>query len=84
MTHKDSAAPKGGACALIGLTVAALISVYGPLTCGGFNPARAVGPCLVASAAGWGGEAFVGLAAYLLGPLGGGLVGALAHRALYA
>ena len=82
VTHKDSAAPSGGACALIGLMVAVLISVYGPLTSAGFNPARAIGPCLVAAASGWGTEAFKGLAAYVLGPLVGALGGALAHRAI--
>ena len=48
-----------------------------------FNPARAIGPCLVAAASGWGTEAFKGLAAYVLGPLVGALGGALAHRAIY-
>jgi len=84
LTHKDSAAPSGGACALIGAAVAALVSVYGPLTCGGFNPARAVGPCLVASMCGWGKEAFTQIVPYVAGPLVGGLVGAFAHRCIYA
>lgn len=82
-THQDSAAPSGSACALIGLVVAVLISVYGPLTSAGFNPARAIGPCVVAAASGWGNEAFKGLTAYVFGPLVGGLGGALAHRAIY-
>lgn len=85
VTHDDSAAPSGGACALIGLTVAVLISVYGPLTSAGFNPARAIGPCVVAAASGWGSkEAFKGLGAYVAGPLVGALGGGLAHRAIYA
>ena len=49
----------------------------------GFNPARDLGPRLVAAAAGWGHVAFLGVACYLVGPLVGALVGALVHRTIY-
>ena len=39
---------------LIGFTVAALISLFAPLTQAGWNPARDLGPRTVAFFAGWG------------------------------
>jgi len=83
LTDQKSAAPSGGACALIGLTVAVLISVFGPLTCAGFNPARDVGPRIVASLAGWGTLAFKHWWVYAVGPCLGSLAGAAVHTALY-
>lgn len=83
LTHKDSAAPPGGACAMIGLTVAILISVFGPLTCSGFNPARDLAPRIVAALSGWGSHAFKGWWVYSVGPFIGTLVGAAAAGALY-
>jgi len=83
LTDKKSAAPPAGACALIGMIVAVLISVFGPLTCSGFNPARDMGPRIVASLAGWGTHAFKGWWVYSLGPFIGTLVGAAAAGALY-
>lgn len=38
----------------IGFTVAVLISLYAPLTQAGWNPARDLGPRIVAAIAGWG------------------------------
>ena len=64
----------------IGATVAAIISVFAPLTMGGWNPARDFGPRIVAFFAGWGEIAIPGPSsgfwAYILGPLVGGPVGA--------
>lgn len=66
---------------LIGLTVAIMISIYGPLTQVGMNPARDFGPRLVSLCAGWGKVAIPGPRAgfwvYILGPILGALAGAL-------
>lgn len=66
---------------LIGLTVAALISVLAPLSQAGFNPARDLGPRLVAWSAGWGEIAIPGprggfFTVYVLAPIVGALAGA--------
>ena len=65
----------------IGLTVTSLICLIAPLTQAGLNPARDLGPRLVAMTAGWGSAAFpdqVGgfLYVYVLAPLLGGAVAA--------
>ena len=79
-------APAGGAMTplLIGFTVAVLISLFAPITQAGWNPARDLGPRLVAFAAGWGEVAIPGphngFWVYILGPLAGGLVGAAVYE----
>ncbi len=64
---------------LIGLTVAVLISIYAPLTQVGMNPARDLGPRIVAACAGWGAVAIPGTRngfwVYVLGPVIGALLG---------
>jgi MIP family channel proteins len=69
----------------IGLTVAALIMVFAPITQAGWNPARDFGPRLVAWYLGWGTIALPGPAGgfwvYIVGPLIGGPVGAFVWRA---
>jgi glycerol uptake facilitator protein len=74
--------PRGLGPLLVGLTVAALISVIAPLTQAGFNPARDLGPRAFASLAGWGRVAIPGprggvafLVVYTVAPILGALVG---------
>ena len=80
----DTRAVAGWAPLAIGLTLSALILFLGPATGGSVNPARAFGPDLVAVFFGypvnWG--AFI--VSYLIGPLLGGVVGALAYTAVVA
>ncbi|MBI3966314.1 MAG: aquaporin [Chloroflexi bacterium] len=68
------------ASAGIGFTVAILISVFAPLTQAGWNPARDLGPRIVAFALGWGPIAIPGprweVLVYVVGPLAGGPLGA--------
>ena len=70
----------------IGFTVAVLISLFAPLTQGGWNPARDFGPRLVAFFAGWGEVAIPGPSsgfwAYVVGPLVGGPGGAGVYELL--
>lgn len=82
VTHKESNAGRS-APALIGLTVSMLICVFGPLTAAGINPARDLGPRIVAVAAGWGTYAFKHCWVYAIGPLIGTIVGGAVHRELY-
>jgi glycerol uptake facilitator protein len=65
---------------LIGLTVTILISLFGPLTQAGFNPARDFGPRFAALLFGWKGIALIGprgglVQVYILSPIAGALVG---------
>jgi len=83
VVHEKAGAGGAAAPALIGLAVAMLISIFGPLTCAGFNPARDLGPRIVAALAGWGPAAFRHSWCYVVGPLVGTLVGGAAHRAIY-
>lgn len=79
----------GTAPLLIGLGLAAIISVIAPLTQAGLNPARDFGPRLVAFALGWGEIAIPGprggwLSVYVMAPILGALLGWGAYRALAA
>jgi MIP family channel proteins len=72
---------------LIGLAVAAAISVIAPLTQAGLNPARDFGPRLFAYFAGWGPIAIPGprggfFTVYILAPILGALTGAGAYQYL--
>lgn len=78
--------PKGAIPAYVGLTVALLLNLYGPLTQGCINPARDFGPRLVAVMAGWGRMAIPGprdgFWVYLLAPKVGGTLGAMLYTIL--
>ncbi|MBI4312823.1 MAG: aquaporin [Chloroflexi bacterium] len=71
---------------LIGFTVAALISLFAPLTQAGWNPARDFGPRIVAFLAGWGSIAipgpYGGFWVYIAGPLIGAPLGAAVYDLL--
>ena len=71
---------------LIGFTVAALISLFSPLTQAGWNPARDFGPRIVAFFAGWGSIAIPGPSngfwVYIVGPMIGAPIGAAVHEFL--
>lgn len=88
LTDTDNAAapPAGLAPFFIGFTVAVLISLFAPITQAGWNPARDLGPRLVAFALGWSDIAIPGprwgFVAYILGPLAGGPLGALLYDVL--
>ncbi|MBX9590928.1 MAG: aquaporin [Hyphomonadaceae bacterium] len=78
---RNSARPSPAFVAvMIGLTVAAIISVVAPLTQAGLNPARDFGPRLVSWFLGWGDIAIPGprggwFSVYVLAPCLGALVG---------
>jgi glycerol uptake facilitator len=69
----------------IGLTITILISLLGPLTMAGFNPARDLGPRLFSALAGWGQIPFTTnglgwLTVYVLAPVFGALAGGGIYR----
>jgi glycerol uptake facilitator protein len=71
----------------IGITLTVLISLFAPVSMGGFNPARDLAPRIFSSMAGWGDLPFSAngygwLTVYVLGPILGALLGGLGHRAL--
>ena len=70
----------------IGFTLAALISLFAPLTQAGWNPARDFGPRVIAWLAGWVSIAIPGprdgFWIYILGPCIGGLVGGFIYTNL--
>ena len=85
--RRNSALPNQALSPLIvGLTVAILIGVFGPLTHAGWNPVRDFGPRIVAFFAGWGSIAIPGQSggfwAYIVGPLVGAPIGAAVHEFL--
>ena len=85
--RRNSALPNQALSPLIvGLTVAILIGVFGPLTHAGWNPVRDFGPRIVAFFAGWGSIAIPGPSggfwAYIIGPLIGAPIGAAVHEFL--
>jgi glycerol uptake facilitator protein len=84
LTDPESTVPPAAAPALIGATVAGLVAAVGPVSGAGMNPARDLGPRLIAAAAGWGGRALKGWAPFTLGPLMGAVLGGGVHDAMKA
>ena len=87
VTHSRNRArpPVAAQALLIGLGVAAIISVIAPLTQAGLNPARDFGPRLVSWFAGWGEIAIPGprggwFMVYILAPIVGALIGGGIYR----
>ena len=87
VTHtRNRARPVAGSEAvMIGLGVAAIISIIAPLTQAGLNPARDFGPRLVAWFLGWGDMAIPGprggwFSVYILAPVLGALIGGGGYR----
>jgi len=70
---------------LIGLTVAALITLLAPISQGGFNPARDFGPRIFSYLAGWGNIVFQKpnfsfATVYILAPIIGGIIAAFIYN----
>ena len=84
LTDKDNGVPSNAAPALIGAAVTTLVSVFGPVTGAGMNPARDVGPRLVTAAVGWGSASLKAAHVYTLGPIAGAIAGAGLYDALKA
>jgi glycerol uptake facilitator protein len=87
--ERNAGRPRELAAAFIGLTVTILISLLGPLTMAGFNPARDLAPRLWSSLAGWGSVPFTAngwgwLTVYILAPLLGALLGGATWRHVLA
>ena len=74
----DPRAPAGWAGLVIGLIVAGIIFVVGPVTGSSLNPARSFGPVLIQAL--FGGKAFFDQYwVYVVGPVVGGALGAFAY-----
>ncbi|MFQ5935156.1 MAG: MIP/aquaporin family protein [Acidiferrobacterales bacterium] len=90
MSQRNPARPSPAAAAvLIGVGVAAIISVVAPLTQAALNPARDFGPRLVSYFLGWGEIAIPGprggwFSVYILGPIVGAVIGGGIFRLLAA
>ncbi len=88
-TAKRNASSPGALTPLaLGLTLAVLICVFGPLTMAGFNPARDFGPRVFSALAGWGALPFAvngtgWFTVYIVAPMLGALGGAGVARLLY-
>ncbi len=87
VTHprNGSKPPPAGQALMIGLGVAAIISIIAPLTQAGLNPARDFGPRVVSWLMGWGRIAFPGprggwFTVYILAPVVGALIGGGVYR----
>ena len=85
---RNSARPQILTAATIGLTVTIIISLIGPLTMAGLNPARDLGPRVFSSIAGWRSVPFTvngfgWLTVYILAPIVGGLLGGGIYRVFF-
>mmetsp|Transcript_124432 Transcript_124432/g.194946 ORF Transcript_124432/g.194946 Transcript_124432/m.194946 type:complete len:318 (-) Transcript_124432:37-990(-) len=83
VTDPKGSVPPDAAPVLIGVAVAALISIFGPLTGCGMNPARDLGPRLVTLAAGWGSVALSSWWIYTVGPIIGAVLGGAVYEAFF-
>ena len=84
LTDERNQPPKGNLAPLVvGLLVAAIGMSFGANAGYAINPARDLGPRLLAAVAGWGAVAFPGAGGFfwvpILGPLVGAVLGALAY-----
>ena len=78
--ERNASRPKSLTAVTIGLTLTGLISLLGPLTMAGFNPARDLAPRLFSLLAGWGTLPFTvngygWLTVYVLAPVVGAVAG---------
>ncbi len=76
---------EGSSPIFIGAALTAIISIIGPLTQAGLNPARDLGPRIVAYLAGWGSIAIPGpkggfFVVYVVAPLMGGVLASIVWR----
>jgi glycerol uptake facilitator len=78
----DGRAPAGFAGVVIGFIVYGIIILVGPITGAALNPARQVGPVIVEALIGFGksSDRFGQLWVYIVGPIGGGLIGAFLYE----
>jgi glycerol uptake facilitator protein len=78
----DGRAPAGFAGIIIGFIVYGIIILVGPITGAALNPARQIGPVLVEAITGFGksGSRIGELWVYIVGPVGGGLLGAFLYE----
>jgi len=83
-TDSGNTVPSAAAPALIGASVAMLISVFGPVTGCGMNPARDLGPRLVTALLGWRSAALSSWWVYTLGPVVGAVLGGGLYQATLA
>jgi glycerol uptake facilitator protein len=86
--QRNKARPQVLTAATIGLTIALLISLLGPLTMACFNPARDLAPRLFSALAGWGRVPFEAngngwLTVYIIAPVIGGLAGGAIYRLFF-
>lgn len=84
---RNSSRPQILTALTIGLTVTCIISLIGPLTMAGLNPARDLAPRIFSSLAGWGSVPFTAnglgwLVVYIMAPILGGLLGGFIYTKL--
>ncbi len=88
IARQNDAGPSRGTPLAIGLTLTALICLFGPVTMAGFNPARDLAPRFFSMLMGWGTQAFTvngtgWLTVYILAPCVGALAGGYAGKRLF-
>ncbi len=72
----DERAPAGGAPLAVGFALACGVLIAGPITGGSLNPARTLGPMIVAGQ-------FTAVWVYIVGPIVGPIVGAVLAALVY-